>query len=189
MCTSREGGASEHGLDILVFFIRLIGSINDSVRHCCYCEMGVDQEDFIFCIRFNLCNERFFKGMIEFGVIKPNEFCRLPNLLEVGEPTKSGYPFTLVQLACVYKRDEVYTELLNHGGLPIEISEDQLRNALCYSAMYNQPDLTFALLNFRAFDINVPGSDFSHNPLQLCFMHDSPAVVQILIEDGRLDLV
>ena len=188
MCPFREGG-SEHGLDILVSVIRLIGSINDLVGYCRCHGMGVDQEDFISCIRFNLSNRKFFKDMIEFGVIKLNEFCRLPNYLEVGEPTKSGYPFTLVQLARVYKRDEVYSELLNHGGLPVEISEDQLRNALCYSAMYNQPDLTFALLNFRAFDINMPGSDFSHNPLQLCLIHDSPAVVQILLEDGRLDLV
>ena len=151
--------------------------------------MGVDQEDLISCIRFNLYNEKFYKGMIEFGLIKPNEFCRLPNHLEVGEPTKLGYPFTLVQLACVYKRDDIYTVLLNHGGLPIEISEDQLKNALCFSAMYNQPDLTFALLNFRDFDINMPGSDFLHNPLQLCLINDSPAVVQILLEDERLDLV
>ena len=151
--------------------------------------MGVHQEDLISCIRFNLSNEKFLKGMIKFGDIKPNEFCGLPNYLEVGEPTKSGYPFNLVQLACVYKRDDVYTELLNHGGFPVEISEDQLRNALCYSAMYNQPDFTFALINFRAFDINMPGSDFSHNPLQLCLIHDSPAVVQILLEDERLDLV
>ena len=159
------------------------------VGSCLYLEMGVEQENFISCIRFNLSNEKFLKGMIEFGEINLNEFCSLTNYLELGEPTKSGYPFTLVQLARVYKRNDIYSELLKHGGLPVEISEDQLRNALCYSAMYNQPDLTFALLNFRTFDINMPGSDFAHNPLQLCLIHDSPAVVQILLEDERLDLV
>ena len=184
-----KGWSESEPVLFLVLVIRFIGSINVLVGCCCHYEMVVDQEDLISCIRFNLFDGKLYKGIIEFGDINPNEFSGLPNDLEEGEPTKSGYPFSLVQLSCIYKRHDVYSELLNHGGVSIGISEDQLRNALCFSAMYNQPDLTLAVINFRAFDINMPGTDFLHNPLQLCLIYNSPAVVRILLEDERLDLV
>ena len=151
----------------------------------------MDQADLILFIRFNLVDDDCAKSLINYGNIDPNEYGQLPIDAESGggDLRKIGYPFTPVQLAMVYGKLDMLDALVDCGGELFPISDGQLVNALCFASMNGQVDLARAVMCFRAFNINVHGSDFSHNPLQLSLIFDNPGIMKILLEDSRLDLV